>query len=367
MPVEQKLPFRAESPVPPTQKENEMEEKAERISRLKLYEMYKGLCMFCGVHLPIIDYMEACRLIPAKDGGKYTYKNCRCGCKPCNRRMGERNAEEAGMLPYTLKTIHMALSYGEEYEPTPLHQFEVDGRMTRKTLKDSNRRATQLFFAKTEGYNEDYIEVLIEEATRHKEVYETWKKKTSKSWAEAYPLLDRIVCPALPGIGSGLLSEIMFIADFSKSISSIRNYIAIAPNWNGQWPKRRKGDKSTHNHMYLGKSWATKKVGTAIRRSGALTENKWLVNLLEARKVYCMEDKGMTKGQAEFEASAYCATQIIKTIKCCLDGLPFHISTWFGCPEDAMTHFQGIVEEYQSAASPLPVKSKLSATSKSTD
>lgn len=326
-----------------------MKGKSEYLSRRKLYDMYKGLCMFCGVHLPSIDYMEACRLIPAKDGGKYTYKNCRCGCKPCNRRMGERNAEKAGMLPYGLKNIHEAPYYGKEYEPTPLDRFEADGRITKKVLKDSNRRATQLFHARAEGYPQEYIEILTEEAARHKEIYEAWKKKTGKSWGEAYPLLDEIVCSTLPGIGPGLLSEIMFIADFSKSISSIRNYIAIAPVWKGQWPKRRKGDKTTHNHVYLGKSWATKKVGSSIRRSGALTKDKWLVNLLEARKQYALEKSG-SNGQAEFEASAYCASQVIKIIKCCLDNLPFYVSTWPGCPEDAMIRFQEVVKKYQSVA-----------------
>lgn len=56
-----------------------------RQSRKKVYKLYNKKCFFCGESNE--NLLDAHRIIPGKDGGKYVTSNMLCICSNCHRKV----------------------------------------------------------------------------------------------------------------------------------------------------------------------------------------------------------------------------------------------------------------------------------------
>jgi len=68
-------------------------------SRRNIYRRDRYTCQYCGSK-PALEDLSVDHLIPRSRGGNSTWTNCVLSCLKCNRRKGDRTAEEAGMRLY---------------------------------------------------------------------------------------------------------------------------------------------------------------------------------------------------------------------------------------------------------------------------
>jgi 5-methylcytosine-specific restriction endonuclease McrA len=57
----------------------------------------KQICLYCGDEIENLKDCTVDHVIPRAQGGKSTWTNCVCCCKPCNHKKADRTPKEAKM------------------------------------------------------------------------------------------------------------------------------------------------------------------------------------------------------------------------------------------------------------------------------
>lgn len=65
-------------------------------SRKNIYRRDRYTCQYCGARPPL-DELSVDHIIPRSKGGHSNWTNCVLACLRCNRRKGNRTAEDAGI------------------------------------------------------------------------------------------------------------------------------------------------------------------------------------------------------------------------------------------------------------------------------
>ena len=92
--------------------------KLTKAQRLRVYNMYGGLCAYCGRHIRYED-MQVDHMVPLYNGGEDNEENYVPACRMCNHYKStytvEKLREQLGMLQRRLRKDYiyrLALQYG---------------------------------------------------------------------------------------------------------------------------------------------------------------------------------------------------------------------------------------------------------------